>query len=86
MLPIHSSITLLECVNNLIEWTGASVAQALKTVTETPAAMLSLEGVKGTLDAGADADLVVFSEEEGDGAPKLRVDEVWKFGARVWKN
>ena len=57
------------------------------TVTETPAAMLSLEGVKGTLDAGADADLIVFSEEQTEtGAPKLLIDEVWKFGARVWKN
>lgn len=56
-------------------------------MTETPAAMLSLQGVKGTLDAGADADLVVFSEELSEaGAPKLVADEVWKFGARVWKN
>lgn len=48
--------------------------------------MLSLGAAKGTLDAGADADLVVFSEEEANGAPKLRIDEVWKFGARVCKN
>lgn len=49
--------------------------------------MLSLGGAKGTLDAGADADLVVFSEEQTEaGAPRLQIDEVWKFGARVWKN
>lgn len=68
----------------MIEWTGASVPQALKTVTATPAAMLSLGGVKGTLDAGADADLIVFSEGAEAGGPRLTVDEVWKFGARVW--
>lgn len=49
--------------------------------------MLSLEGAKGTLDAGADADLVVFSEGRTEaGAPRLLVDEVWKFGARVCRN
>lgn len=70
-----------------MEWTSASIPQALKAVTATPAAMLSLDGVKGTLDAGADADLVMFSEETTEaGAPRLAVDEVWKFGARVWKN
>ncbi|SPO04757.1 related to N-acetylglucosamine-6-phosphate deacetylase [Cephalotrichum gorgonifer] len=79
-----SSITLIECVNNLMEWTGASIPQALRTVTATPAAMLSLDGVKGTLEDGADADLVIFSEESGSVGSKLRVDEVWKFGARVW--
>lgn len=46
--------------------------------------MLSLSGVKGTLDAGADADLIIFSEDAETGGPRLKVDEVWKFGARVW--
>ncbi len=32
-------------------------------MTATPAAMLGVQGVKGSLDAGADADLVVLSEE-----------------------
>lgn len=43
--------------------------------------MLRLEGVKGTLEPGADADLMVLTEEE-DGK-RLRLDEVWKFGIRV---
>lgn len=47
--------------------------------------MLSLQDTKGTLKAGADADLVIFSEErDEDGAKKLVIDEVWKFGARVF--
>ncbi|OBT50089.1 hypothetical protein VE04_09343, partial [Pseudogymnoascus sp. 24MN13] len=36
---------------------GASVPLALKTVTETPARVLGMEGVKGSLVVGADADL-----------------------------
>lgn len=45
--------------------------------------MLGLEGVKGSLNAGADADLVIFSEEANDGYSQLALDEVWKFGTRV---
>jgi N-acetylglucosamine-6-phosphate deacetylase len=53
--------------------------------------MLGVAGVKGSLDAGADADLVVLSEEEvgvpGSGAQRseLVVEEVWKFGVRVFE-
>ncbi|KAF4464014.1 N-acetylglucosamine-6-phosphate deacetylase [Fusarium albosuccineum] len=84
-----SSITLLECVNNFIQWTGASIPQALAAVTSTPAAMLGLQGVKGTLKSGADADLVILSDkvesqgEVGGAACHLVLDEVWKFGERV---
>ncbi|KAK3953711.1 N-acetylglucosamine-6-phosphate deacetylase [Pseudoneurospora amorphoporcata] len=90
-----SSATLLECVNNLLQWTGMSVPKALTSVTSTPAEMLGLKGVKGSLQPGADADLVVFEEVEvevedllgGGGRVKrkqLVVDEVWKFGVRVF--
>ncbi|KAL1800873.1 hypothetical protein ACET3X_001215 [Alternaria dauci] len=80
-----SSIQLVDCVSNFLNWTGASVPEALKAVTETPAKMLGLQGVKGTLDEGADADLVVL-DLQGDegGEKKFVVDEVWKFGVRVF--
>ncbi|KAJ2894762.1 putative n-acetylglucosamine-6-phosphate deacetylase protein [Zalerion maritima] len=81
-----STITLIECVSNFISWTGASIPEGLKAVTATPAAMLGLQGVKGTLDGDADADLVVLSAEKDGAAVKLVVDEVWKFGARVFKS
>ena len=76
-----SSITLIECVNNFLVWSGATIPQALKAVTSTPAAMLGVQGVKGSLDAGADADLVIFSEDNKG----LVVDEVWKFGAKIFE-
>jgi N-acetylglucosamine-6-phosphate deacetylase len=76
-----SSITLLECVNNFLAWTGHSIPQALRAVTATPAAMLGLEEVKGTLAPGADADLIILSEAES--GRELKLDEVWKFGSRV---
>ncbi|RKL09763.1 hypothetical protein BFJ68_g8901 [Fusarium oxysporum] len=71
------------------QWTGASIPQALGAVTSTPAAMLGLQGVKGSLESGADADLVILSdgyERQGEvrGTNEVLVlDEVWKFGERV---
>ncbi|KAI2633466.1 carbohydrate esterase family 9 protein [Xylaria nigripes] len=80
-----SSITLIECVNNFLKWTGGSIPQALKAVTSTPAALLGLQGKKGCLEHGADADLVVFSETmDARGSPQLVIDEVWKFGTRIF--
>ncbi|KAF2660443.1 carbohydrate esterase family 9 protein [Lophiostoma macrostomum CBS 122681] len=76
-----SCISLVECVNNFIEWTGASVPVALRAVTLTPARMLGVGGVKGGLGEGGDADLVVF----GRGGKGVVVDEVWKFGVRVFR-
>lgn len=84
--PTHSSITLIECVNNFLRWSGTSIPTVLRAVTSTPAEMLGLAGVKGSLEAGADADLVIFSEETtaDGGAVQLVADEVWKFGSRVF--
>jgi len=78
-----STITLAECVENFLNWTGCSFPQALKAVTATPAAMLGLQGVKGSLEPGADADLVILSDKKDADGTKLVVDEVWKFGTRV---
>ncbi|ORY61328.1 N-acetylglucosamine-6-phosphate deacetylase [Pseudomassariella vexata] len=79
-----SSITLIECVSNFLKWTGASIPQALRAVTTTPAAMLGLQGLKGCLDNGADADMVVLSESQTNDGLDLVVDEVWKFGTKVF--
>lgn len=59
--------------------------------------MLGLQGTKGCLDEGADADLVILSETTtsdssstmtgGSGSVRkqqLVVDEVWKFGRKVF--
>ncbi|KAK3381439.1 carbohydrate esterase family 9 protein [Podospora didyma] len=81
-----SSITLIDCVNNFLNWSGATIPQALKAVTATPALMLGVEDAKGSLEAGADADLVILSEEKSDsGWTSLVVDEVWKFGSKVFE-
>ncbi|KAF1947917.1 Metallo-dependent hydrolase [Clathrospora elynae] len=80
-----SSIQLVDCVTNFLNWTGASVPEALKAVTETPARMLGMQDVKGTLKEGGDADLVVLDLQDVEGGEKkFVVDEVWKFGVKVF--
>jgi N-acetylglucosamine-6-phosphate deacetylase len=80
-----SSITLIECVNNFLNWSGVDVAQALDAVTVTPAKMLGVDKVKGKLEPGADADLVILDESvRDDGRKELVVEQVWKFGTCVF--
>jgi N-acetylglucosamine-6-phosphate deacetylase len=80
-----SSITLIECVNNFLNWSGVGFAQALGAVTSTPANMLGVSDVKGHLSPGADADLVVLDEILlADGRKELVVEQVWKFGVCVF--
>ncbi|KAH8433622.1 N-acetylglucosamine-6-phosphate deacetylase [Aspergillus melleus] len=80
-----SSATLIECVNNFRRWSGASTAEALNSVTATPARLLGLQGVKGSMDSGADADLVVLSDETDPySGPTLTVDQVWKRGVKIF--
>ncbi|EPS26029.1 putative N-acetyl-glucosamine-6-phosphate deacetylase [Penicillium oxalicum 114-2] len=79
-----SSATLIECVNNFRRWSGASTADAINAATAVPARLLGLEKVKGCLDAGADADLVVLGEtDDPDSGRTLTVDQVWKFGIKI---
>ncbi|KAJ5847758.1 hypothetical protein N7455_011715 [Penicillium solitum] len=79
-----SSATLIECVNNFRRWSGASTAAAINAVTATPARLLGLQGVKGSLQSGADADLIVLGESEDPfTGPTLTVDQVWKLGAKI---
>jgi N-acetylglucosamine-6-phosphate deacetylase len=79
-----SSATLIECVNNFRRWSGATTGEVLSAVTSTPAEMLGIAGVKGSLDHGADADLVVLGETiDSYSGATLTVDQVWKFGVKI---
>ena len=80
----QSSITLVECVSNFLNWTGVTIPEAIETITSTPAKMLGLASAKGTLSGDADADIVVLSEDQSEpGHVKFIVDQVWKFGVKV---
>lgn len=70
-----AATTLPACVRNLMHWTGISLAEAVKTVTNNPAKAIGLES-KGHLNPGCDADLVVLNK---DGY----VQSIYKLGNKV---
>lgn len=69
-----SVVPLDQAVRNLYRFTGCSIPQAVATVTAHPAALLGLGQKKGTLQAGADADLVLLDDQ-------LNVKECFSFYA-----
>ena len=79
-----SSATLIECVSNFWTWSNATIPEVIRSVTSTPAEMLGLSHVKGTLNPGGDADLLVLDDyEDKNGVKTLKVEKVWKFGTLV---
>jgi len=61
-----SILSLDQAVRNLIDVTGCTLAEALATVTTTPAGAIGVDGERGRIAAGYVADLVLLS-------PDLRV-------------
>lgn len=79
-----SSATLLECVSNFWSWSHATIPEVIRAVTTTPAEMLGIQQSKGTLNADADADLLVLdTKEDENGGRRFVVEQVWKFGVKV---
>jgi N-acetylglucosamine-6-phosphate deacetylase len=56
-----SILTMDRAVSNLVNWTSASLADAITAATATPARRLQL-GDRGTIRPGMRADLVVLDE------------------------
>lgn len=72
-----SVVTLDTCVRNFAKFTGCSLGQAIMCATYNPARCIGIEDRKGTLRAGADADLIVLDK---DGI----VLKTWVKGKEVW--
>lgn len=70
-----AAAALPKCVQNLMEWTGISLAEAVLTVTKNPADALNINH-KGSLREGCDADMVVLNK-------RGEVQQVWKLGLLV---
>lgn len=58
-----STLTLIDAVKNYIEFTEASLIDAVKAVTVNPAKLLGVEDQIGTMDIGSKADLITFDHE-----------------------
>ncbi len=51
-----------QAVKNFMDFTGASLSEAVKAASLSPAKVLGMDERKGSLEEGKDADLVVFDE------------------------
>ncbi|KAJ2552866.1 N-acetyl-glucosamine-6-phosphate deacetylase [Coemansia sp. RSA 1933] len=58
-----SIVTLIECVRNFREYSQCSTVEALEAASLHPAQMLGIERTKGSLDFGADADIIFLSDD-----------------------
>jgi N-acetylglucosamine-6-phosphate deacetylase len=58
-----SLLSMDQALRNLLKYTGCSPAEAIRTITATPASLLGLSGSKGQIAPGYDADLVLLSSE-----------------------
>lgn len=68
-----------ECVRNLMSSTGISVCQASKCASEHPARLLKLYPSKGSLNIGADADLVIINDQ-------IDVKATFVAGQLIWSD
>jgi N-acetylglucosamine-6-phosphate deacetylase len=74
---IGSCITVDESVKNIIKWSGCTVAEAVRCVTENVADMMGIMD-RGVLQEGRRADFVVL-DDDGN------VLETWIEGQQVWR-
>ena len=54
---------MIDLVRNMVQLVDVSLVEAVRMATRNPARALGLEGKKGTLAVGADADLVSFTDD-----------------------
>ena len=59
---IGTAVGLSELVKRFIGFTGCSLFDAIRTVTEIPAKVLGLYPEKGTIREGCDADLAIVDD------------------------
>ena len=58
-----STVTMDQSIRNLLRFTNLTLTDIIQTATSTPAQEMGLLGRKGIIREGADADLVMFSED-----------------------
>lgn len=71
-------VPLDEALRNLVSYTGCTLAQAIATVTTTPARLLGIAAERGTLRPGAAADFVLLT-------PDLEVMATYINGVRAYR-
>jgi N-acetylglucosamine-6-phosphate deacetylase len=58
-----SVVTADKLVKNMITLAGVPLIDAIKMITLTPATIMGIDGTKGSLVIGKDADMVIFDDD-----------------------
>lgn len=74
-----STITIDQCIRNFKKFTNCSIVEAVEAATLHPARMLGIDNQKGTLNVGADADIVFLDDSNDD----IQVKRVFIAGEEV---
>jgi N-acetylglucosamine-6-phosphate deacetylase len=72
-----STCRMIDCVRTMVKSVGVPLVQAVRMASEVPAGALGLATRTGALDAGMDADLVVFDSH-------FNVHSTWVAGIQVF--
>lgn len=75
-----SILSLDKALRNLLSFTGCSLADAVRTVTSTPAAVLRIADQKGQIAPGFDADLVLLNRNHRVVATLVRGEIAFQKG------
>lgn len=67
------------CVRNFQKFTNCTLVEAIEAATLHPAQLLGISDRKGTLNVGADADLVFLDDSSGE----IQVQRVFVAGEEV---
>lgn len=59
-----SIATMDRCVRTCVQQAGISMADACRMISETPARIMGVLDRKGTIEAGKDADIIMFADNE----------------------
>ncbi|GIP38047.1 N-acetylglucosamine-6-phosphate deacetylase [Paenibacillus sp. J31TS4] len=73
-----SSLTMLQALRNVLAFTGLPLEAVLPSLTSVPARQVGLDGRKGTLEAGKDADFLLVDDELRLVATYVRGREVYR--------
>lgn len=73
-----SLLTMDEAFQNILAFTGCTLAEAVRMVSTTPARLIGEGRRKGRLAPGYDADVTIL-------APDLAVEAVWRGGKRAYE-
>ncbi|HUP64451.1 MAG TPA: N-acetylglucosamine-6-phosphate deacetylase [Thermoanaerobaculia bacterium] len=71
-----STLTMRRALQNMVELAGVPLETVIPLATAVPARVLGLEGIKGRITIGHDADLIVLSQ-------KFEITQVISRGVRV---